>query len=64
MENDTAHNIEPKTRRIIVVLLGFISIICVALEVLVVLMGRETSDALVSIAAVAVGALAGILIPK
>jgi hypothetical protein len=56
-------NMTPFTRRMIVFSLGALAFWSIVGEVTLVVMGFETSEALLSIASVATGALAGGLLP-
>ena len=55
--------ISPRTRRIIVYVLGFIALACIVAEVVLATLGESTSDAIMTVAATAVGGIAGLAIP-
>ena len=55
--------ITPKTRRTILVLLGAIAALCIVAETALLVVGVTTSEALLTIAATAVGGLAGMAVP-
>lgn len=56
-------SITPSTRRLIVFSLAFIAFCSIATEITLIVLGYNTSEALLSIASVATGALAGGLLP-
>ena len=56
--------ISPRTRRTILRLLGGIAIICIIAEAIMLYLGVTTSEALLTIAATATGALAGMARPQ
>lgn len=58
-----SEGITPRTRRMIIVALAVIALASIVAEVLIVLLGQTSSDALLTIAATAVGGLAGIALP-
>ena len=55
--------LEPATRRLIVVVLTVIAVTGVAAEVGLSIFAQQSSDALLSLSSVAVGAIAGMAIP-
>lgn len=57
------HGISPRTRRIIVWGLVWLATLCILTELSSVVFGHPTSDALMTLAATAVGGLAGLAIP-
>ena len=57
------YGISPSTRRLIVWCLATIAIVCVGAEVLLAMFGANASDALMAIAASAVGGIAGLAVP-
>ena len=59
-----SRKLEPSTRRWIVVTLAAIAIIAIVAEVIVLLSGSATSEALLTIAATAVGGIAGMAVPQ
>jgi hypothetical protein len=56
-------NIQPDTRRLVVLVLGIIALCCIAAELFLSLNQKETSDALMTLASVCAGALAGLVTP-
>lgn len=56
-------NLRPLTRQRIVLFIGFIGLACVVGEIILLAMGKQPSDGLTTIAAAAVGALGGALLP-
>jgi len=55
--------ITPRTRRLIIASLAAIALVAIIAEVLIVLLGKSSSEALLTVAATAVGALGGIALP-
>ena len=55
---------QPLTRQLLVFSIGSIAVICIASEIILIWLGHETSEALLSIASTATGALAGAMIPR
>ena len=55
---------QPLTRQLIVFAIGSIAVVSIASEILLIWLGHETSEALLSIASTATGALAGAMIPR
>lgn len=53
----------PKTRRLIIASLSVIAILAIVAEVVLAWIGKQSSDALMTVAATCVGALGGALIP-
>jgi len=56
--------VQPGTRRLVVFTLGLVSLACIIAEVMLSLYGKETSDALMSLASVCVGGIAGLVVPR
>ena len=56
--------VQPGTRRLVVVMLGTVSLACIVAEVILSLYGKETSDALMSLASVCIGGIAGLVVPR
>lgn len=59
-----ANKLEPKTRRFIIWTLGWIATFCIAAEIWLATIGMQGSDALLTVAASAVGGIAGMAIPQ
>lgn len=57
------YGISPGTRRLIVWCLATIAVVCVGAEVLLAMFSADASDALMAIAATAVGGIAGLAVP-
>ena len=55
--------LSPKTRRTIIIMLGLIALVAIIAEVTLRLADKQSSDALVAVAATAVGALGGMAMP-
>jgi hypothetical protein len=53
----------PGTRRLVVIMLGTIALACIMAEVFLALRGQQTSAALMTLASVCAGALAGLVTP-
>ena len=60
---DDSEGITPKTRRLIIASLAVVALTAIVAEVLIILLGETSSDALLTVAATAVGALGGIALP-
>ena len=58
-----AEAITPKTRRIIIYALGIIALAGILAEVIIVLFGETSSEALLTVVATAVGGIAGLAVP-
>ena len=58
-----AAGVTPFTRRIIIYVLGFLALACIIAEVVLAALGEQTSDAIMTVAATAVGGIAGLAIP-
>ena len=56
-------SIQPGTRRLVIMVLGLIALTCILAEVFLALRGQTTSDALMALASVCAGALAGLVTP-
>jgi hypothetical protein len=55
--------ITPKTRRMIIIALAVIAVISIMAELVLAWIGKDSSDALMTVAATCVGALGGAIIP-
>ena len=53
----------PSTRRWIITALTLVALACIAGEVVMALAGKPTSDAMLTVAATAVGGVAGLAVP-
>ena len=62
-EHSNGGRITPRNRRAIIYALSLISLVAIIAEVLLTVIANETSEALLSIASVGVGALAGAMLP-
>lgn len=60
---DDDSGITPQTRRAIIYSLGVVALAAIIAEVVIVLVGDTASEALLTVAATAVGGLAGIALP-
>ena len=58
------HGISPATRRLIIACLFLTALVCILAEVWLAYLGQTTSDALMAIAASAVGAIGGMAAPQ
>ena len=64
MTEPTSNNgLEPATRRLIVVVLTLIAVVGVVAEVGLSIFAQQSSEALLSLSSVAVGAIAGMAVP-
>jgi len=55
--------LQPGTRRLVVLVLGVISLTCIVAEVTLLMAEKQSSAALLSLASVCAGALAGLVMP-
>jgi len=56
-------NMSPGTRRLVVLVLGVIAMTCIVAEVILLMSEKQSSAALLSLASVCAGALAGLVMP-
>jgi hypothetical protein len=56
--------VTPRTRRLLVGILGFVAVVCVLAQVVMILIGKPGSEGVMNIAATAIGALAGMAVPS
>ena len=61
--NEKPTPITPGTRRLIIASLAVIALVSIISEVVLIVVGKTTSDALLTIAATSTGALGGIALP-
>jgi hypothetical protein len=54
-------DVQPGTRRLVVLVLGIIALACIIAEVNLAIRGQETSDALMALASACVGGIAGLV---
>ena len=55
--------VTPQTRRLIIFVLGGIAALAIIAEALLLILGETTSEALLTVAATAVGGVAGLAVP-